>query len=370
MKIDLYDTSNIEAYKWPQTEEGELAKRYLLPLIREGTESYISNAKTKLYLLDVAGQIVPITVNETEYNNSYLLSSYFVAASLKEKLNEASWPIRITSMPLADLFGATLKWMKINKAVIINNWLFTTNLYPELTKSQMEAITAFLKERFPDHYLMFRSVNTYQDKSVYEGLNQNHYRMIPSRQIYLYDPKLTSKLSPSIRRKQKKDTNKLEKSSYEVETVETLTEEETSRLLELYGNVYLNKYTQYSPIYTAKYLQLMAPVLKFKLLKKNNKIYGVAAFLKKNNFLLIPFFGYDTTLPQEEGLYRMLSAIIMEEIEKQHIVSHQGSGAPDFKKWRGYVEQQEYVAIYDHHLPFHRRLFWTLGEKMSSLFNH
>jgi len=371
-EIQIYDSTNIDALEWPKSDEGQLARSYLLPLIKEGPESFISNAKTHLYVLSLDDQIIPISVNEREYENSYLLSSYFVVANLKEKLEQSSGFSKFFTKPLVALFGKLMKWMKINKVVIINNWLLTTNLYPDLSKEQIKAITHFLKKRFPDHYFMFRSVNNYKSSTVFDGLNLENYRMIPSRQVYLYDPSRTSELPPSTIRKQKKDTNKIARANYAVETVDTLSEEEITRLLELYRSVYVSKYTKYSPLYTEKYLRqsLKNKTLSFKLLKKDDQIYGVTGFLKKNGYLLIPFFGYDTTVPQEEGLYRMLSAVIMQEIEKVKLVSHQGSGAPDFKKWRGFLQQQEYVAIYDNHLPFFRRLFWFLGEKFSSKFQH
>ncbi len=370
MQVELYDKSNIDTIEWPDTEEGRLAKEYLLPLIQEGPENYISNAKTDLYLIKIESLIVPISVNEREYENSYLLSSYFVVTELKEKLEKASAAWRFLTKPLIAFFGQLLKWIKINKVVIINNWLFSTNLYPPLTKSQIEAITLFLKKRFPDHYFMFRSVNTYKDSTVFDGLNLQNYRMIPSRQVYLYDPHRPQSQSTIV--KQRKDSKRLIKAQYYVETVDTFSDEEIARLLELYRNVYVNRYTKYSPLYTEKYLKqaLKNKFLNFKLLKKEGKIYGVTGFLKKDGYMLTPFFGYDTSVPQEEGLYRMLSSVILEEVSKCELLSHQGSGSSNFKKWRGFIEQQEYVAIYDHHLPLFRRLFWFLGEKFSTLFQH
>jgi hypothetical protein len=367
-QVQIYDASTIDQLPWPETEEGYLAKNYLLPLIKEGPESFISNAKTRLFVLTIDDLIIPITVNEAEYENSYLLSSYFVAANMKEKADQASGLVKMWSKPLAGFLGQMLKWMKINKVVIINNWLFTTNPYPELNKEQIKIITAFLKKGFPDHYLMFRSVNNYRSSKVFDGLNLENYRMIPSRNVYLYDPSRVHELAPSKIRKQKKDYSKIARANYKVETVHTLSEKEIARVLELYQNVYVSRYTKYSPIYTEKYLRraLENQILRIKLLKKEDKIYGVTGFLKKNGFLLTPFFGYDTSLPHEEGLYRMLSGVIMQEIEQEKLVSHQGSGASDFKKWRGCIEEQEYVAIYDHHLPFLRRFFWLLGEKFSS----
>lgn len=370
MHLKLYDATTIDELPWPESEEGKLAKSHLLPLIKEGPETFIQNAKTRLCVLCADDLIIPLSINEAEYQNCYLLSSYFVAAHLQERIEKSARWYKILSKPCVALFGSLLKSMKINKVVIINNWLFTTNPYPELTNDQITAITSYLKTHFPDHYFMFRSVNTYKSSRVFEALNLEQFRLIPCRQVYLYDPTRTSTLPHSMIRKQKKDTNRIENKKYSVETATSLTEEEIHHLLQLYQNVYVNKYTQYSPLYTEKYLRhaLQTQMIRIKLLKKEGKIYGVAGFLQKNGYLLVPFFGYDTSVPQEEGLYRMLSAVIMQEIEQRHLLSHQGSGAGQFKKWRGFIEQREYVGIYDRHLPFFRRAFWSLSEKFSPYF--
>lgn len=363
--MELYDKETIDQLKWPQTPEGELAKKYLLPMIKEGPETFIANARTKLYVLKVDEFVVPISVNETEYDNSYLLSSYFIVAHWKEQLQKGSPLKRALLKPLVSLLGSLLRWVKINKVVIINNWLMSTNLYPDLNKEQIGKITSFLKTRFPDHYFMFRSVNTYKKPEVYAGLDAHNYRLIKSRHIYLYDP--SREVPKSTLRKQVKDVNKVKNANYTLEEVEHLTEAQVERLLKLYNEVYLDKYTKYSPQYTEKYvrLALTSKALSFALLKKQEQIYGVSAFLKKDDFLLVPFFGYDTTLPTDEGIYRMLSSSIISKSKACNLVSHQGSGAATFKKWRGCIEEQEYVAIYDHHLPFLRRAFWSISEKVS-----
>ncbi|MEZ5314717.1 MAG: hypothetical protein R3E91_00655 [Chlamydiales bacterium] len=368
--LRIYNRSNIHQLNWPKNEDGYLGKNYLLPFILEGTDSFISNAKTTLYLLHLDDCIIPISVNETEYDNSYILSSYFLVTNLKEKIHNTYGWEKIRNKISIFLLDPLLKWIKINKVVIINNWLLTTNPYPDLTKKQIEILTNFLKKQFPDHYLMFRSLNIYKNTNVFEALQRANYRMIPTRNIYLYDPQQTEKLNSNIIRKQRRDISKISQSHYSIETPNVLSDKEVSRILELYHHLYISRYTKYSPLYTKKYLHHMLEkkILRFKLLKKEGEIYAVAGFLKKNGYLLTPFLGYDRSLPQKEGLYQMISGIIMEEIKKEQLIAHQGSGASDFKKWRGYIEQEEYIAIHDSHLSSYRRLFWFLGERFAPKF--
>jgi len=368
--IQFYDQSNIDTLIWPNTKEGALAKSFLLPLIKEGPEAFIQNAKTKLCVLALDDLIIPLTVNESEYNNCYLLSSYFIVHQLKDKFQNSSFLLKLLLKPLIALLSKILKLFKINKVVIINNWLMTTNLYPDLTDSQIKSITHCLKKKFPDHYYMFRSVNTYKNATTYNALNLEKFRLIPCRNVFLYDPSKENQLTQHQLRKQKKDTNKLKNKKYEVELAHSLSDAEITHLLHLYQNIYMDKYTKYSPLYTEKYLKNAVEngSIQLKLLKKEGKIYGVTGFLQKNGYILVPFFGYDTSVPQEEGLYRMLSSVIIDEINRVKLISHQGSGAGQFKKWRGFFEHLEYVAIFDHHLPLFRRLFWAASQKLTPLF--
>jgi hypothetical protein len=73
-----------------------------------------------------------------------------------------------------------------------------------------------------------------------------------------------------------------------------------------------------------------------------------------------PLLGYDTSLPQEVGLYRMLSAQLTLEATKRGIILHQSSGAASFKRFRGFIENIEYSAVFYQHLPFWRQLVWRL----------
>ena len=61
-------------------------------------------------------------------------------------------------------------------------------------------------------------------------------------------------------------------------------------------------------------------------------------------------FGYDTTLPQNLGLYRRLMALLYVEAQRRDCRLHLSSGAGTFKRGRGGVPHQEYSAIYSGHL--------------------
>ena len=68
--------------------------------------------------------------------------------------------------------------------------------------------------------------------------------------------------------------------------------------------------------------------------------------------------GYDTSLPIELGLYRMLAAIVLREAARRAITLNMSSGIADFKRLRGGIAHIEYSAVYYDHLPMRRRIVW------------
>lgn len=71
-----------------------------------------------------------------------------------------------------------------------------------------------------------------------------------------------------------------------------------------------------------------------------------------------PIVGYDTRLPGKEGLYRMLTALCIEEAARRRWVLNFSSGASHFKRLRGGAPEIEYSMVYVRHLPAARRAAW------------
>ena len=86
----------------------------------------------------------------------------------------------------------------------------------------------------------------------------------------------------------------------------------------------------------------------------------MVGYFVRNGVMTQPFFGYDTRLPQELALYRLLSLKTLLEGEERGLLVHASAGVGPFKRLRGGVATIEYNAVYDRHLPAARRLPWTL----------
>ena len=69
-----------------------------------------------------------------------------------------------------------------------------------------------------------------------------------------------------------------------------------------------------------------------------------------------PVVGYNTTLPQSLGLYRLLMATVFEEAMRTNLVVNLSAGAAQFKRQRGGRAEIEYSAVLVRHLHFNTRV--------------
>lgn len=368
--ITLYDASSIDSLLIPDHLEAKQVGEYFLPLIKGSVSGAIRNVKTKIFLLHIDDILLPITVNEKEYDNAYVTSNYVCINLLKEYVKRLDNPlISLIASPLLHFIGSILKIVKINKIIFVNNWLFSTNLHPELSTSQVERVTRFLTKQFEDHMIVLRSVHNYKGNGLLDALRGSAYRLINCRKVYFYDPWKDHLLDSRAKRHHKSDSKLAEKEQYQVIGEDSLQPTDYARILELYKMVYIDKYTKYSPGFTEVFLQniLKVPNISLRALKKEGKIDGFVVLFKKNNEMIICFLGYDTSMSQSLGLYRMMMDLAIQEARKEKILLNESSGSDTFKALRGMFQKQEYIAVFDRHLPWWRRMLWVCAEFFTQL---
>jgi len=359
-KIKLFDENNIDEIKWPNNFEGQYAKSYLTPLIKNGTDSYITNVKTKLMVLTIDNIVIPITVNESEYENSYVCSPYthYISYSMEE-LSELKNPKleKILSI-FINILGAFLKFGKINKTIHVNNWLVSTNLYAKLSKEHINEITKYLLNNFKGYAIIFRSLNELTNSDIYSCFADLGFEMVSSRRSYIFD--FRKELSSKARYILRKDKKIMDSSNYKWISHNEINNDDIDILVNLYNQLYLNKYSTLNPQFNREFIKvaLDSKVLELNVIKDNYGIKGVVGFFYRNGVMTTPLFGYDLSISQELGLYRILSLKLIEEATNRGLVLHQSSGAGQFKKCRGGVPVIEYSAVYIRHLSLFRRIVW------------
>ncbi|BAZ33254.1 hypothetical protein NIES4074_57640 [Cylindrospermum sp. NIES-4074] len=363
-RICLYNITNIDTLPWTDSEVATLTKNYWVPLMKAGSSTFINNVNTQPLALTIDDLVLPVTVNYKELENSYVCSPYshYITYS-QEELPILNNPLLEKSLAQVLTFmGIILQWGEINQVVIVNNWLLSTNLYPDLSTEQIQEITSYLQKQFPNHTIIFRSINTFLSDDLFNSFVQNGYQMVGSRQIYLFNPKDTSVMRTKMRWRLKQDTELIQQQGYEVIDSSQVSPADIPRIVELYNALYLEKYSYNNPQFNEKLIELALKnkALQIQALRKEEKIDGVIGFYELNGVMTTPLLGYDTSLPQNIGLYRMLSALLTIAATEKDIILHQSSGAASFKRFRGFVANIEYSAIFYQHLPAKRRLVWQV----------
>lgn len=365
--VHFYNRENSARIDWPQTPDGDYARRYLLPFLSDGPQHYIRNVyNTELLLAQVDGTILPLTVTDFHRDNSYVCSPYshYISYGGYEEVHRLDNPpvealIRTALHPMAWY----LRRAGLDRVVYVNNWLLSTNLYPRLDEAAVHALAQALPERFPDRTIVFRSVDERANPLLLETLRGEGYRMVLSRQVWYMQPEEARRI-----RQVKEDVRVLRHHAYEIMDGTAMTDDELARCLELYNRLYLEKYSYYNPQFTPAFLHLArdGEILHLRALRRDGQIDGVMGFFARNGLMTQPLFGYDTALPMDEGLYRLLTLITLQEGQARSLLVHASGGVGKFKKIRGGKSVIEYNAVYDQHLPIHRRLPWRILQQISA----
>jgi hypothetical protein len=362
----LYTKENIQTLTFPQTEDGDYARRYLLPMMMDGAQKYIRNVhNTQLMLAKVDDAIIPVTFSDFHADNTYTVSPYshYISYGGYEEVKHLNNPFAESLIKL--LLGPVAWYFRkagLDKVVYVNNYLLSTNLYPSVSSDQISALSEALPKWFPDRAIVFRSVDTRKNPHIFDILKEKDFEMVLSRQVWYMDAKEASRT-----RQYKEDVRVLRKHGYEIVDGKDLSDEELARALHLYNLLYLEKYSFYNPQFTFEFMKLARDngILHLRALRRDGQINAVMGFFIRNGAMTQPLFGYDTHLPQEEGLYRLLTLITLQEGLRRNLLVHASGGVGKFKKVRGGRSAIEYNAVYTKHLPAWRQGPWKLIKAIS-----
>lgn len=322
----------------------------------------VGNVRTAFKFAMLDKTIIPITINN-EFNGAcYVCSIYtaYISYALEALSKIHNYFIRGFLRGVINLVGFIFKNINVDQVVANNNFLLSTNLYAHsFSAGALQKYTASLVSAFPDHAILFRSLNTYTNQEHLTNFLKNGYILLPSRQVYIFDTKLTDYTKTN---NYKADLKLLYKNDYQHVSNEGIQETDYERIVELYHKLYIQKYSEYNPQFTMEYIRLCHKTrfLKFFGLRNRQGVLdGVIACYDRDGVTTTPIGGYDTNLPPEVGLYRRLMAYCMERAHTENLVLNLGSGASTFKILRGGKAFNEYSVLYIHHLSsLRRRLGW------------
>ncbi len=344
----------------PQTgvhNDAELVRRFVQMFDDCGVSELISDMETRIGIEEIANSSFPVTLNDkTEKPTNYLCSPSraYIDYAIDEARNFADQPMLYNSIKLLIRICAPLvRTTGLDRQVQLNNWLFSTNPMPELTAQMASDVRDALVSKYPDRATIIRSLNECADKVTLDSLQKAGFILLPSRQIYIVAGQVTHT------KNMKADRLKLRQSGLEFVGNDEFHQDDYARSEQLYNMLYLEKYTSLNPHYTPRYIQEMhhRDILKMAGLRNSEGVLvAVTGLFENGRTLTQPIVGYDTSLPINTGLYRMIMAIGQDFAFERGLFFNMSAGAGDFKRRRAAVPVIEYSAVFVRHLPRRQRL--------------
>lgn len=337
----------------------------LSALVQQGTRRFVANATAEVQVLIVPEGALPLVIvdRETSSASSYVCSptTHYIDYALQEvALELAQQPLlRRVVPPILSALRPIFRLSQIERIVYVNNWLLSTNLYPKLSRATLVAIRRTLLQRFPDHTIVFRSLNEGMNAPIIDELEALGFLKAFSRQVYLLDPR-----DGGFRRHNSygNDRRLTAKSSYRWRRHASLGPNESERLVDLYNQLYLDKYSHYNPQFTREFVEqaLAGEWLRIAALECDTRIDGLLGVIEQHGVITAPLVGYERSISQKEGLYRLLMFDMLCQASERGCLLHLSSGAAGFKRLRGAEAFLEYNLVYNRHLKPQRRIAWQL----------
>jgi hypothetical protein len=315
---------------------------------------FISNLDIEVSALESNNAVLPVTINDGQQGNAWIASPVTAYCDYAvEEINRLGH--RWVMSPLRALTQAFGGWMRragIDRAVCVNNWLVSTNAYPDLASAQIGSIVEAARQRWPDRAIWFRSLNHSHSQRWIDALCAEGCVLIPSRQVYLYDDVPASMRQRSNARR---DLSLLRRSPLRSYAASELDDADYARIAELYDDLYIRKYSALNPRYTSALIKAWhaAGLLEVQGIRDaQGVLQGAVGTLRFGNVITCPIVGYNTSLPMQLGLYRMLMAAVMREAMENDCLINLSAGAAHFKTRRGGQPAIEYSAVLVHHLGY------------------
>ncbi|MBK8085307.1 MAG: GNAT family N-acetyltransferase [Devosia sp.] len=322
-------------------------------------DGLIANLATELALLDTPAGALPVSRNDGRTPTCYICCpsvAYLDYAQAELRHLSARPALRIALSALVGAARPLLALSGLDRQVQPNNWLLATNPVPALDEADLSRVTAGLVARYPDHAVVWRSLNAESDAATLVAFRAAGYQLLPARQVHLLDCRGPP---PPLHRDDRRDRALLSAADYRPIGPAEIGTADYPRIAALYARLYLDRYTPLNPHYTARFIAAVHErgLIAFHGLRNDTgELDGVIGFFDRGEVMTAPIVGYDTALPAALGLYRRLMAIGLGRARERRLLFNMSAGAAGFKRNRGAVSALEFTAVYARHLPLRRRL--------------
>lgn len=320
---------------------------------------FAANLHTRVESLRAGELLMPLTVNDTDdcRDNAWVCSPLTTYCDYaREEAARALHPLLGAPVGLVCRgFGAAMKHARIERAVTINNWLLSTNLYPACDAASLRSLLSGALQRWPDHAIWFRSLNEVHNADWLAALRALDVELIPSRQIYYVEARVTG---APMRADLRRDLRLLQHTSLQRVGPGDFCDSDYARIATLYTELYIDKHSRLNPQYTEHFMRAWhaAGLLEFHGFRDaDGQLQAVVGLFCQGDFVTAPLLGYNRALPARLGLYRLLMALVLEQGTRRGATVNLSAGAAQFKRLRGARPAIEYSAVFTRHLAPSRR---------------
>jgi hypothetical protein len=372
LEINVYNQANLHKLKWENYYLGKQLQLFFVPIILDGSNNYVQNLHGEVGLLAFENYLLPFTIGKYKRKKTT-----YVASNISQYVDYAE--DEIVSNPKygksAQLFAPIIfsllrvfcQITRFDNCIFLNTFLISTNLLQGEMPKSFEGALKKLKKNYPNKSVVFKGMSSQNSLHTINQLKSIGFKSVSGRLLYFLEKNDETYLK---KRPYQQDLKNWEKSKDFVwKKIEKLTQEQQQIILSFYNDLYLKKYSNFNPQYTARFIKSAhkSGILPFDLLFKNDELIAAQAIHTNNFELTTPFIGYDQTKPKNWNLYKYMNLRMTALSKEKKLDFNMSSGAGKFKNQRGGKPVFEYNWVYLKGLSFYRKwpfaFFSWIGEK-------
>jgi hypothetical protein len=295
---------------------------------------------------------------------------------------------------IVGIAGLILRLFRIDECIYFNNWLVSTNLWPntiqwsseqvqEINKALLTCSASCLASPRPTKAILWRSIDALSQPELFKRLSATpSCLLVPSRVVNWIDLTNVESLTTQFQNLKKdlrlfqsevgwniplqKQVN--ESTIYELAIIapEKMTMDLAVQAVDLYHQL-STKYSCRNPQITPTGLfrlirnqTMTLEVLRIRAGSSSGRLVGMSAWTSVDGIPTSCFGGYDVS-SKDRNLYRLGWLMCYNQsIRTGMVQQHLSAGANKFKRHRGATSTMEYTAVFVDHLPLYRQWGWKI----------
>lgn len=337
--------------------------QWCAPFVAEGIGRYVANeAEARMEVVTAGGTSIPVVINDGGSRGCYLTSPSCHYCAYAADAVEAKMQSRVVGRLGGLALRGLAHWARrrqLDRVASVNNWMLSTNPAPTIGPREVRELTSSLVGRFPDHALVFRTVERGRG-SLAEGLEAAGWWRMPNRLVFHWDPERVPMLGKKCRQTLRRERRAIATHGYGSMPIgEAARGAGVARIRELYRDLYVGKHSGWNPDFTLPWFEHAAVQgwMNWRCLARDGRVDGFSVWYEETDRITGMVLGYDRTMT-DVPLYRMLVADLLSEGERCGKPVFLSSGAGRFKQLRGASACWEFEYVHDGHLRRARRAPW------------